>query len=45
MRQETKLGISVKLAGVQLLTSADDPYTWQVLLRYSAITLFTKRNV
>lgn len=31
MREGTKLGISVEPAEVRLLTSADDPYTWQVL--------------
>jgi len=27
----TKLGISIEPAEVRLITSADDPYTWQIL--------------
>ena len=27
----TKLGISIEPAEIRLITSADDPYTWQIL--------------
>jgi len=36
----TKLGISIEPAEVRLITSADDPYTWQILAEKQY--LFTK---
>ena len=36
----TKLRISIEPAEVRLITSADDPYTWQILLEKQY--LFTK---